>query len=75
MTVTTVKTIPMKIATKTNFKLKVKAKAKAKSKTNAVAMRIRIEIISKTTIATLTAIATETLKTMSSRMHVHTAPS
>ena len=63
----------MKIATKTNFKLKVKAKAK--SKTNAVAMRIRIEIISKTTIATLTAIATETLKTMSSRMHVHTAPS
>ena len=73
MTVTTVKTIPMKIATKTNFKLKVKAKAK--SKTNAVAMRIRIEIISKTTIATLTAIATETLKTMSSRMHVHTAPS
>ena len=38
-------------------------------------MRIRIEIISKTIIATLTAIATETLKTMSSRMHVHTAPS
>ena len=73
MTVTTVKTIPMKTATKTSFKLKVKAKAK--SKTNAVAMRIRTEIISKTTIATLTAIATETLKTMSSRMYVHTAPS